>query len=57
MVYHMFRLKTIIKMTFNHFDYPCSGIEIKVTTCFKYGTIKRLKYKFFHRKAYWANIF
>lgn len=30
MVYHMFRLKTIIKMTFNHFDYPCSGIEIRV---------------------------
>lgn len=56
MVYHMFRLKTIIKMTFNHFDYPCSGIEIRVTTCFKYGTIKRPKYKFFHRKAYWANI-
>lgn len=56
MLYHMFRFKAIITMNFYQLDYPCSGIEIGVTTCFKYGTIKRLKYKFFHRKAYWANI-
>lgn len=56
MLYHMFRFKAIITMNFYQLDYPCSGVEIRVTTCFKYGTIKRLKYKFFHRKAYWANI-
>lgn len=42
MLYHMFRFKAIITMKFYQLDYPCSGVEIRITTCFKYWTIIRL---------------